>query len=192
MLPETFNAVNTLTSIRNLQNKVVEFLINNNDELWKLLYYPDNDAPYKPNLTKDEKRKLIYKGEEDESPYRVFLQSYQDDLVEERQSRMYVDIHRIKPITIQQSIVTISIEIMSANKILTLTDGTNRNTLLLQNIISTLNGQDFGGITYLTFCYDNNGDIALYQQSDKKMYSGFKILMSCQVSNLNDSIEMDC
>jgi hypothetical protein len=84
---------------------------------------------------------------------------------------------------VQTAIVTMSIDIISSNKILTLQDYTNRNTILLQNIISTLNGQDFGGINFLTFAYDKNGDVAIYQRSDTKMYSGFRIYMSCQVSD---------
>lgn len=184
MIPETFNTVNKLNSIRNIQDNLVEFLMKNNEELWKLLYYPDNTALNKADLTKKQKQGLIYGGQEDESPYRVFLQAYQDDLVEDRQSRIYVDIARIKPITMQQAIATMSIDVISSNKILALENHMNRNTLLLQNIISTLNNQSLGGITRLNFCYKENGDMAIYQRSDNKMYSGFKILMSCQVSDV--------
>jgi hypothetical protein len=58
--PETFNDVNHFKSIKYLQYNITKFLINNNEDIWKLLQYADGNALSNNNLSKDEKLNLVY------------------------------------------------------------------------------------------------------------------------------------
>ena len=71
--------VNRLVQLKGMSYEILKYLILNNEDIWKLLKYTTPDALSKPNLTLAEKTALIYNGETDASPYRVFRQSCADD-----------------------------------------------------------------------------------------------------------------
>lgn len=49
------------------------YLLENNENIWKILKYNTVDCLSKPNLTKREKSKLLWRGEAQETDYKVFL-----------------------------------------------------------------------------------------------------------------------
>ena len=47
----------------------------NNEDLWKLIYYPDYDCLSKPALTDAQKSELIWKNQDRMEEYNIFLTS---------------------------------------------------------------------------------------------------------------------
>mgnify|MGYP007069485523 CR=1 FL=1 len=74
-----FNSYNKFIGYDTLSYRVIEYLINNNEDIWKMLKYNTPDALSQPNLTLSEKAELIYQGEVDAEPFRVFRDAFTDD-----------------------------------------------------------------------------------------------------------------
>lgn len=185
MIPETFSTVNRLTHIRKLVCNVAEFLMINNEEIWKILKYSTSDALKQPDLSLKEKKDLTYKANKKEDDCRLFLQLYPNNLTTQMQSRIYIDIANVIPDNNQVSTVTLSIETISHNSMKMLDDtNENRDVVLLQNIVSTLNGHNIQGVTNFFFNRDY-GNAIRNVRYDTKAYSGFNILMSCKISDLS-------
>jgi hypothetical protein len=183
---ETFHKVNTYTPLRDLVHNIVAYIMTYNDEIWQLLKYPTADALSKPILTSAEKRALVYLGQEDTDTYRIFSQPYApDDAVTTAQTRLYISTGNITPITLQYGRIDIAIDIIAHNKIQVLDTGENRVDVILQQLLYTLNGHNFGGITNLEFTRQNQQpDRASNAKFDTKFYSGKVFIISCQISDL--------
>ena len=71
----------TYDNLINISYKIVEILMTSPDAeiIWKLLKYNDADAYSRPNLTLEEKSKLIYNGEAILTDYNVFFDYMMDD-----------------------------------------------------------------------------------------------------------------
>ena len=116
-------AYNTFEGMDEMPYKLIEHMIQHNDNIFKLLRYNDVDALDKPNLTLSEKANLIYKGETDSSPYRIFMQPSTDDALTNEMSQFRVYIDYIYPVNHIVSEVYFAFEILTHNKINTLKDG---------------------------------------------------------------------
>ena len=138
----------------------IAYLINDaNDEnlelLWRLLYYNDNNAWKEdsdhPNLTVDQKRALIYNGEQDPQNYRVFMDTGMDNAIEDEICLIRISPFEIVPI--QQGIgsVSMAFEVYCHYKINTLSNHQTRIDTITQLMIGALNGEPIEGVGRLYF-----------------------------------------
>jgi len=130
---------------------VVEYLVNNNDYLWKLLKYPTYDAWNKANLTKSEKRELIFNGEQKQTDCRVFLGEGQNDVWTEEQTFLRVSVVEVVPENYVYGSISVGFEVYTHFNIETLSNYTVRQDACIQSIIETLNGAEVGGLGRLYF-----------------------------------------
>jgi len=72
---------NTDDMIPLISNSCVSYLLQNNELIWKLLKDKTPDAWSIANLTKAEKRAMIYKGTGDMNDFNVFFDDFQDDAI---------------------------------------------------------------------------------------------------------------
>lgn len=131
--------------------KCIKYLIENNESIWKLLKYNTADAWDKPNLTSEEKGRLIYAGQDNTSLSRVFLDNGQPDVWTDE-----VCIIRICPYSIfpeNRTIGTISIyfEVYSHYKINHLSNYTTRVDTIAMDFLKVFNGINIAGIGKLFF-----------------------------------------
>jgi hypothetical protein len=166
--------------------KIMEYLMLTNDNLWKLLKVDTGDALTKPNLTLNEKRALVYGGQEDSSPYRVFTVKYTDDAVERRQTQMRIYIARVYPKNAQIGMIDFCIDVFCHNKIAVLTYPNykpNRYDVMFSEIMKTLNGKDIKTLGRLFFNGSANGrNVAeLVSFDSKHWFQGYQIRMSALV-----------
>ena len=76
---ESYNNFETLPSIA---YNCVTYLMDNDEEIWRMLAYSDAEAlnpNAHSNLTVEQKKSLIYNGEDDITSYRVFMDMGMDD-----------------------------------------------------------------------------------------------------------------
>jgi len=179
------------------------------ERIWKLLKYNTRDALTKPNLTKKEKAKLIYRGEKDVSQSdekRVFMQSYLEDSFVIQCSLIKIYIDSVVPQTHLISTVNVCIDIMSHSKTQVVYNDAsdeieypdeyrpiegeimykNRNTLLLKCLLSVLNGRDIAGVGMLQF----NQQLSPFSQSrsgifDNRQFNGSKNIFCFQTSGVS-------
>lgn len=143
----------TYESMTNLSYKIIEHLMTNPDAeiIWKLLKYNDADAYSRPNLTADEKAKLIYNGEAILSNYNVFFDYMMDDAEDEMKTLLRIYPAEIYPQNRVTGICTINIEVFTHGKINHLSNYTTRVDVIIQTLLKVLNGADVGGVGVLFF-----------------------------------------
>jgi len=174
------NTYNTFENLPLLQYRIVSYLQQNNENIWKVLKYNSNDCLSKPNLSQSEKGDLIYQGEPISSGYRCFTDSFQDDAFTDECSIIRIFPDLIVPKNRTVSDILFKIEMLSHVKIQFLLGYMNRNVYLLQQILKTLNGIDkIDGLGRLVFDQkDNRSDRANLNISNNRNYSGFSLYMS--------------
>lgn len=143
----------TYESMTNLSYKIIEHLMTNPDAeiIWKLLKYNDADAYSRPNLTAEEKAKLIYNGEAILSNYNVFFDYMMDDAEDEMKTLLRIYPAEIYPQNRVAGICTINIEVFTHGKINHLSNYTTRVDVIIQTLLKVLNGADVGGVGVLFF-----------------------------------------
>lgn len=175
---------NTMDGMPNIGYRIIEYLMLNNEDIWKLLKYPSYDALDKPNLTIKEKRELIYDGASDAENFGVFRGAYYDDAFDEQTTQLRVFVQTVNPISDYMSHVEIAIECLCHNKIVHLKDYLNRLEVMVQQVIATLNGVQVGGIGTLRF----SQELDSYNQAILRLYNnravyGFRIIMTTMIGS---------
>lgn len=177
-------AYNSYTSLRNICYRIIEYLMINNEDLWKLLRYNTDDALFKDNLTMKEKASLIYTGKGDSSNFRVFRSPYQDDLFDNECAQLRIYMESISPDNPIYGTVDINLEVVSHTKIIDLANYENRLEVMIQQLLQTLNGVYIGGIGKFVF----DRDISFYDLCKMNLYNnrnfyGYSLVMSTKVGN---------
>lgn len=180
----TTAAYNSYASLPDLCYKAIEYLMLNNEDIWKLLKYNTYDALYKENLTMKEKASLIYDGKGDSSKFRVFRSPYMDDLFDMECAQLRVYVESISPDTPIYGTVDVNFEVISHVKIVNLADYRNRLELMIQQVLQTLNGVYIGAIG--NFMFDRT--ISFYDLCKMNLYNnrnfyGYTLIMSTKVGN---------
>ena len=181
------SSYNQYDGLQNFTLLIIQHLMLNNEDIWKLLKYDTQDALEKPNLTREEKAKLIYPGASggDMDDYRVFRTPYLDDLTTNQQAQLRVYLESITPDTRLYGTVDVNIEVICHVKMIELNDYQNRAESIVWQVIKTLNGADVGGIGKLFF--DRNGsfyDIIKMNRYNNRSFYGYTITMSTKMGNI--------
>lgn len=148
---------NQLTSLSKIPYKIVETLAkSNNENLWKALYYPDYDCLSKKNLTFRGKMNLIWKNENDENSYRVFLKPLVSSELDNAMTQLRINKVKNSPIDRYESILLYEFMIITGEKIALIEDQdgipVSRIEYIEQELIKELNGKDIGvGSGFLEF-----------------------------------------
>ena len=181
------SSYNQYDGLQNFTLLIIQHLMLNNEDIWKLLKYDTQDALEKPNLTREEKAKLIYPGASggDMDDYRVCRTPYLDDLTTNQQAQLRVYLESITPDTRLYGTVDVNIEVICHVKMIELNDYQNRAESIVWQVIKTLNGADVGGIGKLFF--DRNGsfyDLIKMNRYNNRNFYGYTITMSTKMGNI--------
>ena len=181
------SSYNQYDGLQNFTLLIIQHLMLNNEDIWKLLKYDTKDALEKPNLTREEKAKLIYPGASggDMDDYRVFRTPYLDDLTTNQQAQLRVYLESITPDTRLYGTVDVNIEVICHVKMIEINDYQNRAESIVWQVIKTLNGADVGGIGKLFF--DRNGsfyDLIKMNRYNNRNFYGYTITMSTKMGNI--------
>ena len=181
------SSYNQYDGLQNFTLLIIQHLMLNNEDIWKLLKYDTQDALEKPNLTREEKAKLIYPGASggDMDDYRVFRTPYLDDLTTNQQAQLRVYLESITPDTRLYGTVDVNIEVICHVKMIELNDYQNRAESIVWQVIKTLNGADVGGIGKLFF--DRNGsfyDLIKMNRYNNRNFYWYTITMSTKMGNI--------
>lgn len=158
---------------------IMKFLMTSNEDIWKLLYYNTTDALSQPNLTMEQKRNLIYTGTGDSEPYKVFRVPFLDDAFTEQTSQLRIYLGTLLPNNRSWSLNDIYFEVISHVKLSNLDNYQSRPERMLCELLSTLNGQEIGGVGRLFFdasesMYDN----ARANIFNNRNFFGYTLIMS--------------
>lgn len=143
-------AYNTFVDLNQLSYKLISYLLENDEEIWKLLKYSAPDAWNMTNLTKAQKGALIWDGVKTATDCRVFFDIIDPSWTEQ------ATIIRIFPVEIipynyVNGNSAIAFQVFTHNEISTLSDYTTRNMTVIQRFLEVFNGADIKGIGRLFF-----------------------------------------
>lgn len=169
----------TYDSLINISYRIVEILMTSPDAeiIWKLLKYNDADAYSRPNLTLEEKSKLIYNGESILTDYNVFFDYMMDDAEDQMKTLLRIYPAEVYPNNRVTGLCTVNLEVFTHSHINHLSNYTTRVDVIIQTLLKVLNGTDIGGIGVLFF--DNQASrYDKIQTIGQKPYKGKLLKMS--------------
>lgn len=179
-------AYNDYMGVRKLPPDIMDYLFNNCDELWKLLYYK-GDTVGEPNVPDAEKSAMIAKssgGNLDE--YQVLFQFFTSDSSSKANSQLRIQIVSAESTNRTDVLCRVGIQCIVNNKnMIVSTDESpldNRALAMAQAVIQCLNGQRME-TTKTPLNIDKSVDrysgITKYDFNNN--FSGYIITMSCYV-----------
>lgn len=183
---------NTFKDISLVPNTIVTEYLWRNENIWKLLYYttdkngnPISKPLEMPNLTAKEKRSLIYQGVDDVNKFRIFFTMFpQNEEINDQIQQLRIYRSRMLPSNAFMSGVAWKFDLpchFGVQTIIVNNVVRNRVDVLQEEILSSLNGVEIGGIGTLQFNYDM--DSRLSDRSDfvkfNIQFSGHSFTMSC-------------
>ena len=158
-MTESYNAY---SSIPLISYNIISYLIDNNEAIFKLLYYNDSNAWRSDsnhlNLTKPQKGSLIFDGIKSQTDCRIFMDTGNDDSWQVESTQLRVSVVKGIPTNHVFGYITVGFEIYSHYKVNTLSNYTTRDMVILQEIIEVLNGKEIDGIGTLFFDYRQGGE----------------------------------
>lgn len=149
--------------------------------IWKILKDTSRDAWSISNLTKSEKRALIYDGSENmETEFSVFFDSGMDDAITEQKVFLRIYPYFCIPENPYTGIVDVAFEVISHYKINTMSNYTTRIDSVIAALIASLNGTDIGGIGVMYF-NSSRARMDKFQNFNQPPYKGKILIMSVNV-----------
>jgi hypothetical protein len=142
---------NNFADLPNLSYNIITYLLENDDTIWKLLYYEDPGAWSKPALTKQQKGLLVYDGIKPETSCRVFMDLGQDQAWKEKAAILRIAVADIDPTNITYATMSVILQVYCHYQMNTLSNYTNRTITITQRLLQVLNGAAVTGLGRLYF-----------------------------------------
>ena len=170
--------------------RILEYLANNNENLWKILRYDTYDCLSQPDLSFEEKMKLIWSHEGNQEDYRIFITALVENLIPTSTTmlRIYKDV--TIPQTHINAIAGYEFDILYGGKISMVEYNgipCNRGDVCEAEILSTLNGVEVGGVGKLEFSKRKLGaSRSALNIGDNKNFTGTSLLLAVDISDIGD------
>ena len=174
-------AYNDYSMTRDLPTLIVNYLFNNNQNIWKLLKYSENPLDEK-DLTNKEKAKMICQSSFNTEEFNVLFQKYTVDAMIKAKSQIRVFIDDISSYGRTDALVRIIFQVIVNNNEMMITTPYSKNdkrdVAIMQEIVKTLNGVKLEKTKSQIFI-DNDVDrfAGAEQVSYNSNYSGFQLTM---------------
>lgn len=164
------------------------------EDLWKMLKYNSYDALSKPNLSFEEKLKLIWRNGPQEK-YGVFLTPLIEDAICESKCVLKIYDYYIHAKELYTSTLVYAFDFLYGGQMSLIEyDGVpvSRGDLFVNIILTVLNGAEVGGIGKLIF-YDDMSryDLARVTIGNSKTFTGVQLFMSVNVGDTGEVNECE-
>ena len=180
---------NSFLDIPEIPYKIIDYEIVHGDErIWKLLKYPTKDALSHNNLTLEEKRSMIWTGNDtNEQLYNVFLKSLIGNSIDDASEQSQLRIYKLgsKPTNQYQSVSSYEFDIVCHEKCSNVYYGYNNSILCERTdvieslLLNDLNGNQVTGVGFLKFDRQLDvEDISRLNISNSKSFYGRSLIMS--------------
>jgi len=175
------SAYNNFYRIDEFSESCISHLMENNELIWRLLYYNTPNAYSEANLTHVQKASLIYAGQADSSQYNVFMDGGTPDVVTREDCILRIVPYRMRADNHVVGTMSMSFEVYCHYKVNTLSNYKTRVDVITRELLQEFNGFDIGGIGKLSI---NN----FANQTDKMAilgqlpFKGKQIIMSTKVA----------
>lgn len=179
--------------------KILEALLTNTSEsanrLFKLLKYNDIDCLSKPNLTLREKKSLIWRGQDIEQNYNIFVKPLIGSSLVDSESQSQMRIYRYSTYPTNKIEATISIQMIfltNEKSSLVEVDGIlcERTDVMESEFLNIINGRDISiGSGYITFDREViRSSTSQINVSNSRSVYGRSLLIALKYTNLSHDI----
>ena len=175
---------NTFNSMPQIPYQILTYLIDNNENLFKLLKYNSTDALQKNDLTKKEKIALLYTEVGKEDDYHIFLKPLIGEEMTDSVTQLRLYKARITPTTNLKAVLNYEFDIVVGTKTNLVYDNDgipcSRLDMIESEIINSLCGTSMFGVGGFQFnrelsnlCVQNTG------LSNSKSFFGSSFVLAC-------------
>lgn len=175
---------NTFNSMPQIPYQILTYLIDNNENLFKLLKYNSTDALQKDDLTKKEKIALLYTEVGQENDYHIFLKPLIGEEMTDSVTQLRLYKARITPTTSLKAVLNYEFDIVVGTKTNLVYDNNgipcSRLDMIESEIINSLCGTSMFGVGGFQFnrelsnlCVQNTG------LSNSKSFFGSSFVLAC-------------
>ena len=182
---------NSLSALPYIPYNILVYLARQDgaEDLWKMLKYNSYDALSKPNLSFEEKLKLIWRKGPQEK-YGVFLTPLIEDAICESKCVLKIYDYYIHAKELYTSTLVYAFDFLYGGQMSLIEyDGVpvSRGDLFVNIILTVLNGAEVGGIGKLIF-YDDMSryDLARVTIGNSKTFTGIQLFMSVNVGDTGE------
>lgn len=174
---------NKYTSLPSVPYKIISYLAQNNDNIFKALYYQGSDALSQPNLTLEQKIDMIYVDEGKEADKHIFLKPLIGEEMIDSVTQLRIYKYGISPIDNMTSVINYRFDIITGSKISLIYDEDDipcsRLDFIESELLNALNGIDLFGTGKFQFNKDlSTQDKQILTLSNSKNFFGSILIMS--------------
>ena len=174
-------AYNNYSLARDLPTIIINYLFKNSPDFWKLLKYSQSPLS-KPDLTDEEKGKMICKTSFNTDEYNVLFQKYTVDAIVKAKTQVRVFIDNISSYGRTNALVRVIFQVVVNNNEMMISTPMSkhdkRDVAIMQTIVQALNGVKLDKTKSQMFI---NNDIDRFagasQVTYNNDYSGFQLTM---------------
>lgn len=182
---------NKYISMPYIPYRIIEYLANNNENLWKILKYNTYDCLSEDDLTFEEKMELVWSHEANQEDYNIFLTALVENMIPVSGTIIKIYKEMTLPRNHINAVAGYEIDILYGGKIaLVEYNGIpcNRGDVCEAEILSTLNGVEVDGVGKLEFSMKKLGSSrSSLNIGDNKSFTGTSLLMGVDISDIGDN-----
>ena len=175
-------AFNKFTTLPSVPYKILSYLAENNERIFKALYYQGSDALDQPDLTLEQKLDMIYVDEGKEIDKHLFLKPLIGEEMIDSVTQLRLYKYGISPTDAITSVITYRFDIITGSKVSLIYDDNipvSRLDFIETELLNTLNGIDLFGTGKFQFNRDlSTQDKQILTLSNSKNFFGSILLMS--------------
>lgn len=165
-----------------LSYECIKYLMDNDEVIWKLLFYNTSDAWNRANLTKEQKISLIYDGSDNTANFRVFADQGQPDVETAEQCQIRISPHSIFPDNRVIGTTSLILECYSHYKINHLSNYRTRIDMITKRFIQVFNGVTINGLVGNLFFDRMGSESNRMEWGGQQPFKGRWIIMSAKSS----------
>lgn len=182
---------NNFANLPYVPYKIIMTLAQNNENIFKLLKYGTYDCLSKPNLTFEEKMEMIYKNQDQQQNYRIFLNPLIENMQYDATTILKCFKYDSYPINPYLCTVVYEFDVLFGDKIAIVDYNgipCNRADVMEAEIMKTLNGSyAMDGVGKFQF----NAELSQYCRSraalnNTRNYNGSSIFMAVQIGSVSE------
>lgn len=175
-------AFNKFTTLPSVPYKILSYLAENNERIFKALYYQGSNALDQPDLTLEQKLDMIYVDEGKEVDKHLFLKPLIGEEMIDSVTQLRLYKYGISPTDAMTSVITYRFDIITGSKVSLIYDDNipvSRLDFIETELLNTLNGIDLFGTGKFQFNRDlSTQDKQILTLSNSKNFFGSILLMS--------------
>lgn len=184
---------NTYEDMPEIPYMILSYLMENNENLFKLLKYSDKNALFKENVPLSEKRNMVYLDEGKEDDFHLFLKPLVGDELTEEVCQLRLYKVMIQPNDAIFSVLFYQFDTICGNKMSLVYNEKgipcSRIDLIEKELLKTLHGADLVGYGYMQFSRELSRNCSERMAiSNSKTFFGSNLILGVGYTSLKEGI----